>query len=87
VEAIEDVVRQIIVERLELPIKPSEIDVNARLFGPASVGGLELDSLSSLELLTGLSDTYKLPLDDIATEDFKTVKTLADYLRRHGVDG
>ena len=86
-QGIEDVVRQIIVERLELPLEASEIDVDAPLFGSPSVGGLGLDSLSSLELLGGLSDTYKLPLEDIGTEDFRSVRTLANYLRNQGVDG
>jgi len=84
---IEDVVRQIIVDRLELPISADDIDVDAPLFGAPSVGGLGLDSLSSLDLLGGLSDTYKLPLEDIGTEDFRSVRTLADYLRKHGIDG
>lgn len=86
-ELIEDVVRQIIVDRLELPIEASQIDLDAPLFGSPTAGGLGLDSLSSLELLGGLSDTYKLPLEDIGTEDFRSVRTLALYLRQHGVDG
>ena len=49
---IERTIQEIIVERLELPVSPEEIGVDAPLFWDASQGGLGLDSLSSLELLS-----------------------------------
>ena len=81
-ERIEDVIRKTIVEALNLPIKPESVDENAPLFGPAAAGGLELESLSSLEILAALSDKFQSPLDDIETSDFLSVSALADYLRR-----
>jgi acyl carrier protein len=83
--SIEETIRQIIVERMMLPIPPQELALEAPLFAPASAGGMELDSLSSLEIIGGLSDRYQLPLDDVVPADLQTISTLAAYLRRHGV--
>jgi acyl carrier protein len=83
--SIEESIRQIIVERMMLPASPQELPLDAPLFAPASAGGLELDSLSSLEIIGGLSDRYQLPLDDVVPEDLQTISTLAAYLRKHGV--
>jgi hypothetical protein len=55
VKLLEDVVRTSIVESLELPISPEEIGLETPLFGPTSAGGLGLDSLASLEILTALA--------------------------------
>ncbi|MEJ2008092.1 MAG: acyl carrier protein [Acidobacteriota bacterium] len=84
--SIEETIRQIIVERMTLPISPQELPLGAPLFAPASAGGMELDSLSSLEIIGGLSDRYQLPLDDIVPADLQTISTLASYLRKHGVE-
>ena len=78
--------RESIVESLELPTPPAEIGLEAPLFGPTSAGGLGLDSLASLEILTALSMRTDLPFDDIEAADFRSVSTLADYIRRHGVE-
>ena len=80
----EDLVRTIMVQALELPVRPEEIDVNAPLFGPQTAGGLGLDSLSSLEILAALSNHFELPFEDVEASDFQTVSTLASYLRRQG---
>jgi acyl carrier protein len=81
-EHIADVIRKTIVEALNLPVTPQSIDENAPLFGPEAVGGLALESLSSLEILAALSDKFQSPLDDIEASDFYSVTSLADYLRR-----
>lgn len=83
--SIEETIRQIIVERMMLPTSPQELPLDAPLFAPASGGGIELDSLSSLEIIGGLSDRYQLPLDDVVPADLQTISTLAAYLRKHGV--
>lgn len=81
-ERLEDVIRKTIVEALNLPVAPESIDENAPLFGPQAAGGLELESLSSLEILAALSDKFQSPLDDIEASDFYSVSALGDYLRR-----
>ena len=81
---IEETIQQLIVERLMLPIRPAEILVDVPLFGSSNSGGLELDSLSSLELVAAISEKYDLPLDDVEPADLYSVASITDYLKRHG---
>ena len=56
--SIEETVRQIIVERMMLPIPPQELPLEAPLFAPASAGGMGSSSdriLASISLCSGLS--------------------------------
>ena len=84
-KTIEDILREIIIERLMLPVSAEELPVDASLFAPNFAGGLELDSLASLEIMAAISDRFQLPLDDMETEDFASITSLANYLRRHGI--
>ena len=70
-----------------LPVAPTELPADASLFAPQFAGGMELDSLASLEIMAAISDRFQLPLDDMEPADFTNISSLADYLRRHGVEG
>lgn len=83
---LESIIQQAIVECLELPPSLQQIELESPLFGKRKEGGLELDSLASLEIMAALSDRFDLPLDDVEPADFRTISSLADYLRRHGVE-
>jgi len=83
--SIEEALSGILVERLGLPPDMAPVSADLSLFAPVSAGGLELDSLSSLEIVASLAERFNLPIDDIEPEDFRSISTLADYLRRHGV--
>jgi acyl carrier protein len=81
--SIEDTIVGLMRERLTLPAS-TVIDVDASLFGlDTAAGDLGLDSLASLELAAAVSDRYQMLLDDIEPGDFRSVRTLADYVRRH----
>jgi acyl carrier protein len=80
----EQVIVEILTDRLGLPFEAVQAGVNASLFAPISAGGLELDSLASLEIISALSERFGLALDDIEPEDFQNVSTLANYVRRQG---
>jgi acyl carrier protein len=82
--SIEGVIQQLIVERLMLPLSPADVCVDAPLFGSSSSGGLELDSLSSLEVIAAVSEKFDLPLDDVEPADLHSVASITGYLRRHG---
>jgi acyl carrier protein len=84
-KTIEDILREIIVERLMLPVAPDELPADASLFAPQFDGGLELDSLASLEIMAAISDRFQMPLDDMEPTDFESVNSLAEYLRRQGI--
>ena len=83
---LEETIKQIIVSSLTLRMPPDQISSDAPLFGLQQSGGLGIDSLSSLEILSALSDRFQLPLDDIEAGDFQSVATLAKYLQRKGVE-
>lgn len=82
---LEETVRHIIVECLELPAEVQTIKVSTPLFGSKWNGGLGLDSLSKLEILAELAARFDHPMDDIESSDFQSISTLADYLRRKGL--
>lgn len=83
--SIENILQEIIVARLMLPVTPADLSVDSSLFAPQSAGGMELDSLASLEIMAAISDRFQMPLDDMVPTDFQTIASLADYLRRRGV--
>ncbi len=78
-------VAAIVVERLRMQRwSPAEFPEDLLLFAPEEVGGLDLDSLDALEIISALSYTFEHPFDDIAREDMATVASIAAYLRRAG---
>jgi acyl carrier protein len=82
--ALENQIRRLICERLDLQI-PDAFAMSAPLFAPQDVGGLELDSLASLEVIAALSDHYNLPMDDIEPSEVMSISALAKYLSDRGV--
>ena len=62
-------------------MKPEDIGDDSELFG----GGLGLDSIDALELIVLLEKNYGIKLKDPAQgkEIFKSVRTMAEYVRAH----
>jgi acyl carrier protein len=82
---IESTVKAIVVESLMLPEDLARsLSVDTRLFG-AGEDSLDLDSLASLEILAGLTERFDLPFDDVEAKDFRSIGTLAAYVRKCGV--
>lgn len=80
---IESTIVEIIIERLELEdYTADDFPREQILFALPEEGGLGLDSIASLEIVAGLSEEFDLDFDDIAREDFMTVKSLAGFVRR-----
>ncbi len=63
-------------------MRPDDIDDDAPLFGE----GLGLDSIDALELIVMMERSYGIKIKDPAEgkEIFKSVSTMADYIRKHG---
>lgn len=61
---------------------PETFPLDALLFGPGEQGGLELDSIASLEIISNLSDHYGLPFDDLTRDDMMSVNSIAAYIAR-----
>lgn len=71
-----------IVDALNLKhLKPEEIGDDQPLF----VDGLGLDSIDALELIVLLRQHYNIKISDPqeGPQIFKTVKTMAEYIRTH----
>jgi acyl carrier protein len=77
-ESIEGTIKEMIVERLFLDVKPEEIDETKSLFDEYGV-----DSVAVLEIVVGLEETYGLSFadEDFSPQMFETVKSIADYVR------
>ena len=74
-------IKKTITSCLELPVTPAEIDDEAILFAPALVGGLDLDSLSAVEIIVGLSREFELSLDEVPRGAFRDVSSLGEFIR------
>ena len=72
-------IKQTIVDRLRLKVKPEDIDDDAPLFGE----GLGLDSIDALELSIAVEKQFGVEIKD--EEDgkiaFRSVNSLLDYIR------
>jgi acyl carrier protein len=75
---LQDQIRKIIVECLELQLEASEIASDASL-----TQDLGLDSSALLELVTGLEESFgfEVDVDDVTEENFRSVAAIARYVR------
>lgn len=79
-EDLQSKIKELIVKRLKLEIKPEEIDSVAPLFGT----GLGLDSIDALELVVGLEQEFGIKVKDeeVGKEIFTSVNTLVEYVKK-----
>jgi acyl carrier protein len=82
-EAVDNEVKQLIIETLQLEnVTPADIEAEAPLFGE----GLGLDSVDALEIAVALKRRYGIQLSPNSQETkkyFASVRTLAQLLREH----
>jgi len=78
-EELEQQIKEMIVERCFLTVKPEEIEDEASL--TEAVG---LDSVQILEVVVGLEEVFGVAVDDadFDIQNFSTVKAIADYVRQ-----
>jgi acyl carrier protein len=69
-------IREMIVERLELPVDPDWITDDQPLFGR----GLELDSIDAMELVVGLHNKFGIMIDDDEKGVFGSIAHLAERI-------
>ncbi len=67
-------IKQMIVERLFLPVQPSQIGDDEPLMEAHGV-----DSVALFELAVGLEEEFNIPMDDanFSVESFRSVNTIA----------
>ena len=78
--AVEDKVKQIIVE--QLGVDESEVTPSASF-----VDDLGADSLDQVELVMALEEAYSLEIPDEDAEKIRTVQDAIDYISKHSKGG
>ncbi|MBA2281426.1 MAG: phosphopantetheine-binding protein [Actinomycetota bacterium] len=68
--------KQLVVDRLDLPVDPDWITDDQALFGR----GLELDSVDALELVVGLEFEFNVSVTDDDVAIFGSIGRLADHV-------
>ena len=77
--SIEDRIKELIVQVLELEVNPGEIEDDDLLFG----GEIGLDSTATLELTAGIEETFGIKIGDeeLTTALFESVDSLTEFVR------
>lgn len=68
--------RKVLIESLDLPLEPDEIDEDEPLFGI----GLGLDSIDALQLVLGVEAAFDVMLPPDNLMIYRSINTLADHL-------
>jgi acyl carrier protein len=73
-----DAVRTVLVEALELPERPEDLNVGTALFGAMP----ELDSFGVLQVVAALEQRFDITIDDdeFGADLFETVGTLSEFV-------
>lgn len=73
-------IKEILVERLNLAVEPSEIADEAPLFAMQDEGGLGLDSVDALELAVALNGEFDVEIGDEDMGIFESVSKMAAFV-------
>ena len=70
-------IKNMISENLRIP--ENMLDDDAELFG----GDIGLDSVDSLEIISGIDDLFGVDMTGVYREHFQTINALASYVEEH----
>ena len=70
-------IKNMISENLRIP--ENMLDDDAELFG----GDIGLDSVDSLEIISGIDDLFGVDMTGVDHEHFQTINALASYVEEH----
>ena len=70
-------IKNMISENLRIP--ENMLDDDAELFG----GDIGLDSVDSLEIISGIDDLFGVDMTGVDREHFQTITALASYVEEH----
>ena len=70
-------IKNMISENLRIP--ENMLDDDGERFG----GGIGLDSVDSLEIISGIDDLFGVDMTGVDREHFQTINALASYVEEH----
>lgn len=70
-------IKNMVSENLRIP--ENMLDDDAELFG----GDIGLDSVDSLEIISGIDDLFGVDMTGVDREHFQTINALASYVEEH----
>ena len=70
-------IKNMLSENLRIP--ENMLDDDAELFG----GDIGLDSVDSLEIISGIDDLFGVDMTGVDREHFQTINALASYVEEH----
>ena len=70
-------IKNMISENLRIP--ENMLDDDAELFG----GDIGLDSVDSLEIISGIDDLFGVDMTGVDREHFQTINALSSYVEEH----
>ena len=79
-EVIAEKIKKMLVERLRIP--EDELEYDSELFGE----DIGLDSIDSIEIIVGLEDLFGVDMSGSGTENFRSIRTLTDYIEKNKED-
>ncbi|MEW8977727.1 MAG: phosphopantetheine-binding protein [Symbiobacterium sp.] len=95
-ESLQYRIKKLIIDRLNLDVRPEDIDDDAPIFRappedgevaataePGAPKGLELDSIDALELVVALNNEFGVQIGDDDMMIFQSINTLAAYIAEH----
>ena len=77
-ERIEDKLKQMLVDRMILKMRPEDIDENKSLTDDYGI-----DSVCILEIVVGIEETFGVTIEDtdFNMETFRSIASIAEYVR------
>lgn len=72
-------IKELIVERMNLKLTPSDIDDNQGIFGTEE-GTLALDSIDALDLVVAIYEEFDVEIQDSDMHIFASVQTIDDFV-------
>ncbi|MGV4413946.1 acyl carrier protein [Chryseobacterium sp. T1] len=76
------VIKDLIVSRLNLKITASEIKDDAMLFVPEEENGIGLDSVDALEIAVSINNTFDITISDDDISIFNSVNSINDFVEK-----
>ena len=79
-EHVETQIRSLLAEHLQQSQDPADLPGDVTLFG----GGLGLDSMSAVHLMTAIEETFDLRIEDDEFDAFENINSLVAYVLSAG---